>query len=289
MTRVIILVVALFFTWSESMNAQELSYGFRVGLNVSSLNGDTEPGESYNTNTGFHVGGGVRVAFTDLFGIRGEVVFTQKGTKRTYEGDNAPFFFRGDNGKVLTTGNKSVSLNIANAYLEIPIMAYGKIGKKLEVYGGGYTSFLVGSTASGELIYENGRVEGNNNIIDPLNLTLDYNYSRQDAGELIDNVDNISLEVGAETLEIPNTLSAYYDLDEKDGKPYKVFDAGLSGGAAFFLNGGLYFSATATYGLIDVTNSDLDFSYSEINDLNFTTRDDKDKNLSFQFSLGFSF
>ncbi len=290
MTRVIILVVALFLAGSESTNAQELSYGFRVGLNVSSLNGDTEPGESYSTNTGFHVGGGVRFEITDLFGIRGEVVFTQKGTKRTFEGDDAPFFFRGaNNEKILTTGTKNISLNIANAYLEIPIMAYGKIGEKLEIYGGGYTSFLVGSTASGELIYANGTVAGNNNIIDPINITLDYNYNRQDAGELINGIDNIPVEVGGENLEIPNTLGAYYDLDEKDGKPYRVFDAGLSGGAAFFLNGGLYFSATATYGLVDVTNSDLDFSFSEAEDLNFTTRDDRDNNLSFQFSLGFSF
>lgn len=290
MTRIVFLVMTLLLTWSTSINAQELSYGFRVGLNLSSLNGEAQTGESYSTNTGFHVGGGVRVEITDLFGIRGELVFTQKGTKRNFEGTDVPFFFRGlDNEKILTNGNKSVSLNIANAYLEFPIMAYGKIGERLEVYGGGYASFLVGSTASGELIYNNGQVPGNNNIIDPLNLTLDYNYGRQDAGELIDGVENIPVEVAGETLQIPNTLSAYYDLDEKDGKPYKVFDAGLSGGAAFFLNGGLYFSATATYGLVDVTNSALDFSFDEVDGLNFTTRDDRDTNLSFQFSLGFSF
>ncbi|MDB4539096.1 MAG: outer membrane beta-barrel protein [Saprospiraceae bacterium] len=289
MTRVIILVLTLFFVCSENMNAQELSYGFRVGLNVSSLTGgETEIGESYSSNTGFHVGGGVRFEITDLFGIRGEVVFTQKGTKQTFEG-NGPFIFRGANDKILTTGNKSVSLNIANAYLEIPIMVYGKIGKKVEVFGGGYAGFLVGSTASGELIYTDGRVEGNNNIIDPLNLTLDYNYNKQNAGELINDVENISLQVGAETVEIPNTLSAYYGLDSKTGKPYKVFDAGVSAGAAFFLNGGLYFSAIANYGLIDVTNSDLDFSNTDITGFDFNTRDDKDKNLSFQFSLGFSF
>ena len=288
MTRVIILVVALFFTWSDSINAQELSYGFRVGLNVSSLNGDTEAGESYSTNTGFHVGGGVRFEITDLFGIRTEIVFTQKGSKRTFEG-NGPFVFRGSNGKILTTGNKSIALNIANAYLDIPVMAYGKIGKKLEVFGGVYAGFLVGSTASGELIYADGRVEGNNNIIEELNITLDYNYGKQDAGELIDGVDNLSVEVGGETVEIPNTLSAFYDLDTKKGKSYKVFDAGISAGAAYFLNGGLYFSAIANYGLVDVTNSDLDFSYTEIDGFDFKTLDDKDKNLSFQFSLGFSF
>ena len=134
MTRVIILVLTLFFVCSENMNAQELSYGFRVGLNVSSLTGgETEIGESYSSNTGFHVGGGVRFEITDLFGIRGEVVFTQKGTKQTFEG-NGPFIFRGANDKILTTGNKSVSLNIANAYLEIPIMVYGKQKLKAEQY-----------------------------------------------------------------------------------------------------------------------------------------------------------
>ena len=288
MFRVIILVVAMFFALPEFLKAQELSYGFRVGLNVSSLTGDTETGESFSNNTGFHVGGGVRFEITDLFGIRSELVFTQKGTKKTFSGNDAPFVFRGPNGKILTNGNKTISLNISNAYLEIPIMAYGKIGNKLEVFGGGYFGFLVGSTASGELVYENA-VDANNNAIDPLNLTLDYNYNRQDAGELIDDVDNITLQVGSETVEIPNTLSAYYDLDTKDGKPYKVFDAGLSAGAAYFLNGGLYFSAIAHYGLIDATNTELDFSNTEITGFDFNTRDDKDKNLSFQFSLGFSF
>jgi len=291
MTRLIILVAACLMLFSDGIKAQELSYGFRVGLNVSTLladkeelNGETL--ESFSTNTGFHVGGGVRVAFSELWGLRSEIVFTQKGTKKTFSGPSF-FVFQDPNGDIVSMGDKSISLNISNAYLEIPVMVYGKLGKKIEVFGGVYGSFLVGSTATGELIYENGTIPNNNNVIEKLQLTLDYNYNKDGAGDLINGVENIDVQVGNENVEVPNTLSAYYFLDEdqKDGKPFKVFDAGLSAGAAYFLNGGLYFSAIAQYGLLDVSNSSLDFSNTVIN----TTRDDQDTNLSFQFSVGFSF
>lgn len=291
MTRLIILVAALLMMFSEGIKAQELSYGFRVGLNVSTLLADKEEFngatlESFSTNTGFHVGGGVRVAFSELWGLRSEIVFTQKGTKRTFEGPSF-FVFQDPNGNIVSTGSKSVSLNISNAYMEIPVMVYGKIGKKLEVFGGAYGSFLVGSTATGELIYENGMIPNNNNVIEKLQLALDYNYNQDDPGELISGVENIEVQVGNDIVEVPNTLSAYYDLEEgeKDGRPFKVFDAGIQGGAAYFLNGGLYFSAIAQYGLIDVSRTELDFSNTILD----TTRDDQDTNLSFQFSVGFSF
>lgn len=294
MIRLIFLVATLLFIFPEGVKAQELSYGFRVGLNASTISGDEEMDASGNTvenidyNNGFHVGGGVRIEITELFGIRTEILFTQKGTKRNFEGSSY-FIFDTPNGKVRAAGNKNVSLNISNAYLDIPILAYGKIGEKFEVFAGGYAGFLISSVATGELIFKDGQVEGNNNIIDQLDLTLDYNYLRDELGEVQDGIENITVMVDGENVDVPNTLTAYYDLDAKDGRPYKVFDAGVSAGAAYFLNGGLYFSAIANYGLIDVTRSNMDFSNTEIDGLNYQTRADKDNNLSFQFSLGFSF
>ena len=118
---------------------------------------------------------------------------------------------------------------------------------------------------------------------------MDYNYLRDEPGETISAAADIDVMVGNDIVQIPNTLTAYYDMNEKDGNPYKVMDAGLSAGAAYFLNGGLYFSAIVNYGLIDVSRTNMDFSRSEINGLNFITRDDKDSNFSLQFSIGFSF
>ncbi|MEM6967703.1 MAG: outer membrane beta-barrel protein [Bacteroidota bacterium] len=295
MIRLFILVIALFFVLPEGVVAQELSYGFRVGLNTSTFLGDKEKDnddnslESFSMNTGFHVGGGVRIELTELFGIRTEFLFTQKGTKRTYEGPSY-FIFRDINGeRIFTTGNKTVSLNIANAYIDFPILAYGKITDRLEVFGGGYFGFLVGSTASGEVIYTDGRVPNNNNVIDRLEVALDYNYSRDEPGEIIGAAANIDVTVGNENVQIPNTLTAYYDLDTKDGKPYKILNAGLSAGAAYFLNGGLYMSVIGNYGLVDVSRTAMDFSNFATTSFDFVTRDDRDVNLSIQFSLGFSF
>ena len=294
MIRLLILIAAMFFATSETMKAQELSYGFRVGLNQSTFFGDDEADANGNSlenlsfNSGFHVGGGVRIEFTELFGIRTEILFTQKGTKQTFDGPSYLIFRDGDD-RMVTTGNKNISLNISNAYLEFPIMAYGKIGNSFEVFGGGYFGFLVSSIASGEVIYTDGRVEGNNNVIERLELALDHNYLRDEPGELISAAANIDVMVGNDIVQIPNTLTAYYDMNETDGNPYKVMDAGLSAGAAYFLNGGLYFSAIVNYGLIDVSRTNMDFSKSEINGLEFITRDDKDSNFSLQFSIGFSF
>ena len=294
MIRFIILAVFMVLATPESMKAQELSYGFRVGLNQSIFLGDEEMDangtslENLSFNSGFHVGGGVRVEFTELFGIRAEILFTQKGSKRNFDGSSFLIFRDGDD-RIVTTGNKSIALNVSNAYLEIPVMAYGKIGERFEVFGGGYFGFLVSSIASGEIIYTDGRIPNNNNVINRLELALDYNYLRDEPGELINSVSNLDVMVGNDILQIPNTLSAYYDMNEKDGNPYKVFDAGLSAGAAFFLNGGLYFSAIANFGLVDVTRTPMDFSNAQINGLDFITRDDSDTNLSLQFSLGFSF
>lgn len=295
MIRLIILVVAVFFTMPESLKAQELSYGFRVGLNTSIFLADEETDasgtslESFSMNTGFHVGGGVKIEITELFGIRTEFLFTQKGTKRTFEGPSYLIFRDINNDRIFTTGNKTISVNIANAYIDFPILAYGKITDRFEVFGGGYFGFSVGSTASGELIYSDGKVPNNNNVIDKLELALDYNYSRDEPGETIAAAENIDVVVGSENIQIPNTLTAYYDLDTKDGKPFKVMDAGLSAGAAFFLNGGLYVSVIGNYGLVDVSRTAMDFSNFETTSFDFVTRDDKDTNLSIQFSIGFSF
>jgi len=294
MIRSIILLLAIAFIAPQNSTAQEFSYGFRVGLNQSTFLADKEndssgnTAESFSFNSGFHVGGGVRIEFTEIFGIRAELLFTQTGTKQTYEG-NSFLIFRDGNDRVLTTGNKEYSLNISNAYIDFPILAYGKIGSKFEVFGGGYFGFLVGSTASGVQVYTDGRIPNNNNVIEMLEVALDHNYNQDQPGDLIDGVSNIDVMVGNDIIPIPNTITAYYEFEEKNGKPYKVFDAGLSVGAAYFLNGGLYFSAIGNYGLVDITRSEMDFSKSETNGLDFITRDDSDKNLSLQFSLGFSF
>ena len=185
MSRNIFILLIFLFASLESI-AQTTAYGFRVGLNVATiLTNDLETidgvdAESYSTNSGFHVGGGVKFKFTDLFGIRAEVLFSQRGTKYNFEGETFQVFFSDNGGKVLGKGSRTLSLNITNAYLDIPVVAYGQVGNKLEFNGGFYVGFLLSTTAAGQLEF-NGNSSELNNPIEDIVLNLDYNYSR-DAG-----------------------------------------------------------------------------------------------------------
>lgn len=297
MSRNFFISLIILFLIPIASNAQSTAYGFRVGLNVSTiLTSDLEAingtdAESFATNSGFHVGGGVKFKFTDLFGIRAELLFSQKGTKYTFEGESFQVFLADNGNKILANGSKNLSLNITNAYLDIPIVAYGKVGNKLEFNGGVYVGFLLSSTAAGQLEF-NGNSALLNNAIENLILNLDYNYSRDEGINTPD--DNTAFMFNADNaiINLPERVGAFFDKDESSsGNPYGTLDAGVTGGISFFLNEGLYVSANAQYGLIDVTKEEFDFSQATNPDsnLNLTTRNDSDTNLSVQFSVGFSF
>ena len=282
------------FLMPLTSSAQSTAYGFRVGLNVSTLlSSDLETVndidfESLETNSGFHVGGGVKFKFTDLFGIRAELLFSQRGTKYTLNGETFQIFIADNGNKISANGAKSLSLSITNAYLDIPVVAYGKIGKKLEVNGGVYAGFLLSSTAAGQLIF-NGNSASLNNPVD-VTLNLDYNYSRDEGINTPDVDTPITFTADGEIISLPERVGAFFDKDETNrGNPYNVLDAGLTGGIAFFLNDGLYVSANAQYGLVDVTKEEFDFSQTTLSGIDLVTRDDNDTNLSLQFSIGFSF
>ena len=183
---------------------------------------------------------------------------------------------------------REFSLNLTNAYLDIPVVAYGKIGNKLEVNGGIYAGFLLSSTAAGQLLFS-GNSGQLNNPVDVL-LDLDFNFSRSEGINSPDEDIAIMFTADNEVINLPQRVGAFFDKEEADSdNPYSVLDAGLTGGLAFFLNEGLYISANAQYGLLDVTKEEFDFSQVDANGFDLVNRGDIDTNFSLQFSVGFSF
>ena len=290
----IVLILSLF---SLSLYAQELSYGFKVGLNFSTLLADSEMDadgndlESFKYNSGFHVGAAVIYKITDLVGVRGEFLFNQKGVKYTYEGKSFQIFMDNLDNRILSqNGNRKFFLETVNSYLEIPLTAYYKIGGKLEVFGGVHVGFLVGSSAVGEYTYS-GAIPGFPDFDEVFELDFGYYKDKVASETPIDaNTKVIRVENNTRNITIPEKLGAYYlDYPEKDGSFYNVVDFGLTGGLAYFINSGLFFSVTANYGLTDTTNNFYDISRVSTNGLEYIPRTDKDTNLSFQTSVGFSF
>ena len=290
-------ITLLLSCFSLVLTAQEFAYGFKVGLNFSTLVADSELGpngaelENFDYNTGFHVGAQFIYRFTDLVGVRGELLYNQKGVKYGYDGQGFQIFTDDQGTRVLSSnGQRQFFVEVVNSYISLPFTAYYKLGEKIEFFGGASVSFLVGSSGVGSYTYT-GEIPGFPDI-DQL-FELDYNYYGDEAAAnttIGEGTPVVTLSNNSRTITIPEQLGAYYlDYPEKDGSFYKVIDLGLTGGLAFYINSGLFISGTVNYGLTDATNNFYDISRTETNGLEYISRDDKDTNLSFMASIGFAF
>ncbi len=271
----------------------QLGLGFKAGLSYMELDGPLERTadevlEEYTLSSGFQIGVVFDYAFTDLVGLRAELLFSQKGGRYKYDGDG--YFFISPANLVVARGDKLIQLDIVNTYIDIPITAYYKVGK-FEIHGGAVLGLLVGSKARGIRQF-NGTVVGSGEIIERFEQTLDYNYGSDRAQGFLSG-DAIRLMSGA---VLPKSPGAYFDFPPLTSRViaqptlYQRFELGLVGGLTFFPNKGLGFTARYHLGLSDVTNEEADISQIELTGSSgLVRRDDDDKNRGFQFSIMFLF
>ena len=270
---------------------EKLGYGFRAGASISTFNGPSETGpngeslESWSNAKGFHIGAAVSYKVTDLFGARMEFVFSQRGTIYDYKG---PSYYVLGRGNVLTTtigGTRTQTLNVSNAYIDLPLMVYYKIGM-IELSGGLNSALLIASTAGGSTDFEG--VSALGTTVAPFEVGLNHNYKKDKAGGASE--ETISVNVDGRNYAVPETVMAYYEFPVKDKNQYKTLDFGLVGCVSIFLNEGLFFSARYVHGLGDVDENLYDVSLKSLNpDGSFIQRADKNTSRSWQFSVGFSF
>lgn len=282
-----------------SANAQ-IKYGFKTGLNFASIKGLSETSdagadlETWKNTTGFHIGMTFAYKFSDNFGLRGEFLYSKRGAKYTYDGQSYRIF-KHPTGSVLTLGTSRYLINVNNSYLDIPVLAYARLGD-FEISGGGYAGIMVQSSGEGSLRYSGKNEIGvdvydkSNNNKD-LSFNLNHNYRKDDPGAgSIEGETPVTVQVGAFVSETPKTLGAYFDYPEGAGRLYNSIDFGLVGGISYYLSNALYFNARIQYGLADITNNDADLSKTRVgSNGELLYRDDKDQNFVIQASVGFSF
>ena len=272
--------------------AQEFSGGFRAGINFATIDGPLEVSDSgsdleeYKMSTGFHVGATANLKFNDYFGLRAELLYSQKGADYNYNGQSFWILYTEDDQPIYATGDRNTTLSITNSYIDIPFMAVGRYGR-VEISGGASLGFLVSSRGSGELTFSGQTAAGS--TVDPFTVVLDFSYF-DDTFRRTD-IDDVEIrDIDGKTVKIPKTLTT--NFQELEGKQdlFKTIDLGLIGGLAFYLNQGLYVGLRVNYGLSDLTKTEQDPSRKELNeDNNLIFRDDKDHNLTLQASVGFSF
>lgn len=293
MTRT--LLFAFFLALSANISAQDFGYGFKAGLNFNSFSGDGETDDAGNTveeytgNTGFHLGVSFTWKATDLMGVRGELMYSQKGSRRSFDGQSYYIFnTNGAGERVATVGVRDQDINLTTSNIDIPVTAYFKPLPSLEVYAGASVGFLVAATGFGAITYQGTAPNGAS--IEEFVYDIDANYVSDDFGEAEFSELIPPVTVGNDNADIPRNAGAYYEYETDRGNLYKIMDFGLVGGLSFYLSKGLYVSGRFNYGLTDITKTEADVSLVNLDDNSqFTTRDDDDRNISIQVSVGFAF
>ena len=268
---------------------QDYEFGIRAGLNYATFQGpfESDVTETFSLNNGFHFGIVGLMTFNDYFSIGTEILYDQLGTKYRYEG---PSYYRFNVGDVdYLYDDIQLNLDVSNSYISVPILAYFRPFKKLEIIAGGYMGFLVSPVAAGRLEFGSKFYQN-----------LEYKYYNDNAGGVPYGATTINVKVPQpdgtdEVTTIYKTVGAYYQytadqFNDDTGTYYNWFDLGVTGGFQYFFNRSLYGGLRVEYGFLDITNDRLDRSLKALDEEgNFILRDDVDTNLNFQISLGFRF
>ena len=295
MRKILIMVLAICF--ASTAFTQEFKLGFKTGLTISKFDSPSEEAngmelESHNTTGGFMVGAIFGYAFTDLFGIKGELLYNQKGTQYNFTGPGYQILPTETGTTVFLVGDQRIDLNISTNYLDIPVMAYGRLGR-FEFEGGVSLNVLLSSAGNGELEINGVTLAGAST--GTFNGVLDQRYGKDDISGITSFLadDLVALNIDGQMINVPKILNAYYLFADDSSRlssdrVFNLIDIGLVGGINYYWNSTLYLGARLNYGLLDVTNDSSGYDVSKVNLAN-GLQFDKDQNLSIQLSLGFSF
>ncbi len=271
------------------LHAQTFSGGFRAGLNFITFDADQEMSgdmtlEEFRRTTGFHVGATFALAFTDLVGIKADLMYSQKGGEVRYQGPSYFYLYNDatDTDGLRILGDLDSERDVLNSYIDIPVVAYYRIGP-VEIEGGASGGLLVNSRASGSATFTNA-ILPDGRAIDGITVNYDYNYFSDEIGF------PAIIEPNGSRQGYPAVIDAYYN--STDNTPlYRRLDFGLVGGASVFLNNGLYLGLRYQYGLTDATRGENDqrLTRTDGNSEREYNTDDEDYNRVIQASVGFRF
>ncbi len=278
-----ILLLLPSIVWSQGSK-----FGVRAGVDFSKFLGTLEEGEAYNFSNGFHFGINYTYYVTDYFGFGGEVIYQQKGTKRSFNGDGFyPIHKPGEDNYTFVDGNLDMSIDISNAYVSLPLTVSLKPFSKLEWFAGVSPNFLILPIGAGAQTFVS-RDDPDRLFFDQ---TLTYQYYEDENEDFLPSTFNPAVYCGDDVVNIQGTAGAYYHFDAAAAqeKMFKWFDLTALTGLNFYYNKSLYLGARVEYGLIDLTNQKVDYSLAERNGNSFIFRNDKDVHFGIQASIGFKF
>lgn len=121
--------------------------GLKGGINFSNLRAGGAEVSDENARFGFHAGVFGRTALSEGLSLQAELLYSTRGSTVEY------------NGLLI---DQSVTFN--TSYLDLPVLLAIRLGDVLELHGGGYVGYLLGSNVStaGDLGEASGDLEREN-------------------------------------------------------------------------------------------------------------------------------
>lgn len=146
-----VLLAMLMITCMTKMNAQEVKFGLKTGLNIATIRGnnlDVDP------RKGIHLGGIAELKLTSKFSIQPELLFSQLGTENS---------------------NNKLKID----YISLPLMAKYYLIKGFSVEAGPQFSFLVKDDLEVILPNNVSNLDPNTNNFDlGLNVGMGYQFEK---------------------------------------------------------------------------------------------------------------
>lgn len=270
-------------------------FGVRAGINYSRFSGELEINESYSFASGFHFGFNYTYQFTPVIGLRAELLYLQKGTKRDFEDDNAfNVVIPISTPRFVEEGKVDFFINYSHTYFSIPITAMIQVTPKLELFGGVSVDMMFGPAGAGTMYFES--IDRPDQI--RYEIQYDHNYKKDQAGglpnALFSNPQFTSLIINGEAEDIVRIRGAYFDNTAAElqqlGKKFNFWNSSVILGFNVFVNRGFYIGLRGELGLTDVTNDRMDFSLKELDgENNLIPRADRDITQNLSLSFGFRF
>ena len=173
----IILTAAAVFAFSFA-NAQDVKYGAKAGLNISSATGDTEFYGDVSSKVGFQVGGFAEIKISDKFAIQPELLYSAQGAKSKYSDvDGLDIYTYKDTQKL--------------AYLNIPVMAKYYVAEGFSLEAGPQLGFLMSAEIEETETFEGETITTSTDNKDDFNST-DFAFN---LGAGYDVAENINLSI----------------------------------------------------------------------------------------------
>jgi hypothetical protein len=131
----LILMAAVAVFGFMNVNAQNVSFGVKAGMNISTIGGDFgnyydyyegDATDDVKSRVGFHVGGLAEIMISEKFAIQPEILFSSQGFKLEYNYDG-----------------ESINDNVNLSYITLPVMAKFFPIENLSVEAGPQIGFLV--------------------------------------------------------------------------------------------------------------------------------------------------